>query len=95
MLGTPVSDRRLDILERLKDPCAHFPPQRCGDLAEDGVTAHAVAVALGVPHRVAETDLTLLARIGLLRTRYVRRRMLYRRDEMRIAEVARMFEKGW
>ncbi|MBN0043673.1 ArsR family transcriptional regulator [Streptomyces actuosus] len=95
MLRTPVSDRRLDILERLKDPCAHFPPEWRGDPAEDGVTAQAVAAALGVPRRVAESDLTLLARIGLLRTRHVRRRTLYRRDEIRIAEVARMFEKGW
>jgi DNA-binding transcriptional ArsR family regulator len=95
MLRTPVSERRLDILEWLKDPVAHFPPPRHGDLAEDGVTAGAVAAKLGVPRRVAETHLDLLADLGLLRTRRIRRRTHYRRDDMRIAEVARMFEKGW
>ncbi|MEU0074197.1 helix-turn-helix domain-containing protein [Streptomyces sp. NPDC006332] len=95
MLRTPTGPRRLHILEWLKDPAAHFPPQRHGDPGEDGVTADAVARKLGVSRSVAETHLGLLADLGLLRTRRVRRRTHYRRDEMRIAEVARMFEKGW
>jgi ArsR family transcriptional regulator len=95
MLRTPVSATRLDILEWLKDPVAHFPERRHGDPAEDGVTADAVAAKLGVPRKVAETHLGLLAGLGLLRTKRIRRRVYYRRDDMRIAEVARMFEKGW
>ncbi len=95
MLRTPVSERRLDILEWLKDPAAHFPPQRHGDLVEDGVTSDAVAHKLGVPRTVADTHLNLLVGIGLLRSRRIRRRVYYQRDEVRIAEVARMFEKGW
>lgn len=82
-------------MEWLKDPGAHFPPQRQTDLTEDGVTAAVVASKLGVPRCVAESDLRLLAAIGVLRTRRIRRRTHYRRDEVRIAEVARMFEKGW
>jgi ArsR family transcriptional regulator len=95
MLRTPANHRRLDILEWLKDPAAHFAPQRHGDPAQDGVTAHAVAAKLGVSRSVAQTHLGLLVDIGLLRTRRIRWRTYYRRDEMRIAEVARMFEKGW
>ncbi|MEU5591764.1 ArsR family transcriptional regulator [Streptomyces sp. NPDC020298] len=95
MLRTPTGERRLEILEWLKDPAAHFPPQRHADLTEDGVTAHAVAAKLGVSRRAAETHLGLLTRIGLLRAKRIRRRTYYRRDEVRIAEVARMFEKGW
>ncbi|MGW7258809.1 ArsR family transcriptional regulator [Streptomyces sp. NPDC054834] len=95
MLRTPAGERRLEILEWLKDPAAHFPPQRHADLAEDGVTARAVAAKLGVSCRVAETHLGLLTRVGLLRAKRIRRRIYYRRDEVRIAEVARMFEKGW
>ena len=95
MLKRPAGDRRLRILEWLKDPGAHFPLRRHTDLAEDGVTAAAVASKLGVPRSVAESDLRLLAAIGLLRTRTIRRRTHYCRDEVRIAEVARVFEKGW
>ncbi|CAM5689815.1 ArsR/SmtB family transcription factor [Streptomyces canus] len=95
MLRIPAGQWRLDILEWLKDPAAHFPPQRHGDPARDGVTAGTVARKLGVSRSVAETHLGLLVDIGLLRTRRIRWRTYYRRDEMRIAEVARMFEKGW
>ncbi|MDQ0989152.1 helix-turn-helix transcriptional regulator [Streptomyces sp. V3I7] len=92
---TPARHTRLDILEWLKDPVAHFPPQRHVDPAEAGVTARAVATKLGVSRRVAAAHLGLLTRIGLLRSRRIRHRTYYRRDEVRIAEVARLFEKGW
>lgn len=95
MLRTPAGDRRRTVLERLKDPAAHFPPRRRGHRVGDGVTADLVADAPDVPRRVAETDLALLAGIGVLRARRVGRRTCYRRDEARIAEVARLFEKGW
>ncbi|MEU9666339.1 ArsR family transcriptional regulator [Streptomyces bobili] len=95
MLRSPVNERRLHILEWLKEPARHFPPQRRADLVEDGVTADTVAAKLGVHRRVADTHLALLADLGLLRAKRIRLRTYYRRDEMRIAEVARMFEKGW
>ncbi|MER6348843.1 helix-turn-helix domain-containing protein [Streptomyces sp. NPDC001595] len=95
MLRTPGNDTRLRILEWLKDPAAHFPRQpRPGPLA-DGVTAETVAAKLGVPRPVADTHLTLLTALGLLRARTVHGRVHYRSDEVRIAEVARLFEKGW
>lgn len=63
--------------------------------ARGGVTSEAVAAKLGVSRQVADTNLELLAVMGLLRVRRIRLRAYYRRDEVRIAEVARMFEKGW
>jgi ArsR family transcriptional regulator len=95
MLRTPGNDTRLRILEWLKEPVAHFPPHHHTDLTADGVPADAVAAKLGVPRPVAETHLDLLAALGLLRARHVDGRVHYRRDDMRIAEVARIFEKGW
>ncbi|MET8976458.1 helix-turn-helix domain-containing protein [Streptomyces sp. NPDC004539] len=94
MLRTPVAGRRLDILEWLKEPDLHFPARR-GASPERGVTAGALAHKLGVRRRVAGNHLVLLARAGLLRAEKVGLRTYYRRDEMRIAEAARMFEKGW
>ncbi|MFF8732375.1 ArsR family transcriptional regulator [Streptomyces sp. NPDC015171] len=95
MRGTPSGRMRQTILEWLKDPVAHFPAVRRPDPAETGVTARAVAVKLGVPRRTALAHLDFLTRLGVLRTRRIRCRTYYRRDEIRIAEVARMFEKGW
>ncbi|MGW2645842.1 ArsR family transcriptional regulator [Streptomyces sp. NPDC001393] len=95
MMGTPSGRMRQSILEWLKDPAAHFPAPRRRDLAETGVTARAVAAKLGVPRRTAEAHLDFLTRLGLLRTRRSCWGTCYRRDEIRIAEVARVFEKGW
>ncbi|WP_225827469.1 helix-turn-helix domain-containing protein [Streptomyces naphthomycinicus] len=95
MMGTPSGRMRQTILEWLKDPAGHFPAAPRRDPAGTGVTARAVAAKLGVPRRTAVAHLDFLTRLGVLRTRRVRCRTYYRRDEMRIAEVARMFEKGW
>ena len=45
-----ASDRRLLILEWLKRPKAHFPPQVDGDLVRDGVCGVFIAEKLGVSH---------------------------------------------
>ncbi|MCS0603839.1 ArsR family transcriptional regulator [Streptomyces sp. LP11] len=94
MTGTPSGRIRKTILEWLKDPTDHFPVAG-RDPADTGVTARAVATKLGVPRRTALAHLHLLSSLGMLRTRRVRCRTYYRRDEVRIAEVARLFEKGW
>ncbi|MEU9590973.1 ArsR family transcriptional regulator [Streptomyces sp. NPDC048193] len=95
MPRTPAHGTRLDILEWLKDPVANFPSQHRPDPLAHGVDADRIAARLGVPRRVAESHLRLLVALGLLRAGRVRRRTYYRRDEVRIAQVARMFEKGW
>ncbi|MEW2163619.1 winged helix-turn-helix domain-containing protein [Streptomyces sp. NPDC007084] len=95
MLRVPGNGRRLDILEWLRDPAAHFPRQRHGDLVEDGVTPESLAHKLGVSRAVARTHLDLLTGVGLLRVKKVRRRTYYHRDEYRVAEVGHYFGKGW
>ncbi|MFI0808994.1 ArsR family transcriptional regulator [Streptomyces echinatus] len=95
MTVTPSGRMRRTILAWLKDPAVHFPAPPRRDLAATGVTARAVAAKLGVPRRTAAAHLDFLTRLGVLRTRRFRCRTHYLRDEIRIAEVARMFEKGW
>ncbi|MEV8592424.1 helix-turn-helix domain-containing protein [Streptomyces sp. NPDC052012] len=85
MLRTPVDGTRMHILTWLKEPCR----------AQAGATAEAVATRFGLPHPVALTHLRLLTAIGLLHTTRIGDRLHYRRDEVRVAEVARRFEKGW
>ncbi|MFD5231177.1 ArsR/SmtB family transcription factor [Streptomyces qaidamensis] len=85
MLRTPTDETRLRILAWLKEPAA----------AADGVTADAVAERFSLPRPVAVTHLRLLEAAGMLRTSRSAGRVRYHRDDMRVAEVARMFEKGW
>ncbi|HKQ79182.1 MAG TPA: transcriptional regulator, partial [Blastocatellia bacterium] len=43
-----ANERRLQVLEWLKDPEAHFRPQVDGDLVKDGVCLALIAEKLGV-----------------------------------------------
>ena len=79
-----ASDRRLQILAWLRDPVAHFPPQRDGDLVEDGVCVIFIADKLGVAQPTATAHLQALARAGLVTSKRVGQWTFYKRDETAI-----------
>ena len=83
------NDRRLLILDWLKDPLVHFPSQRDGDLEEDGVCGLSIADKLGVSQPTASAHLKILLQAGLVQARRIKQWTFYRRDEARIAEVTR------
>jgi ArsR family transcriptional regulator len=85
--GALASPRRLQILDWLRDPRAHFPPQRDGDLVEDGVCVVFVAEKLGVAQPTATTHLQALARAGLVTSKRVGQWTFYKRDEAAIASL--------
>jgi DNA-binding transcriptional ArsR family regulator len=89
------SEKRLQVLEWLRDPVANFPPQRDGDLAEDGVCALLIAEKLGVSPPTCGGHLKLLCQAGLIRGRKVRQWVFYQRDEDRIAEVKEALAGDW
>ena len=82
-----ASQRRLQILEWLKDPRAHFPPQVDGDLVRDGVCGVFIAQKLGVSQPTASEHLKVLSQAGLLRAKRIKQWTFYRRDEARIRAV--------
>ncbi len=82
-----ASARRLQVLEWLKDPRAHFPPQRDGDLVDDGVCVCFIAEKLGVAQPTATAHMQRLARAGLVRSRRIGQWTFYKRDEDEIAAV--------
>jgi len=82
-----ANDRRLNILEWLKRPRAHFPAQIDGDLVADGVCSVNIARKLRVSPPTASEHLNVLARAGLIRGKRIKQWTFYRRDEKRIREV--------
>jgi DNA-binding transcriptional ArsR family regulator len=82
-----ANDRRLQILEWLKDPEAHFRPQADGDLVKDGVCVVFLAEKLGVSQPTATEHLKVLSQAGLVRSKRIKQWTFYRRDEPRIREV--------
>jgi DNA-binding transcriptional ArsR family regulator len=89
-----ASARRLQVLEWLKDPRAHFPPQRDGDLVNDGVCVCFIAAKLGVAQPTATAHMQRLARAGLVSSRRIGQWTFYKRDEDAITEVKRSITTG-
>jgi DNA-binding transcriptional ArsR family regulator len=84
-----ANDRRLQILDWLREPRAHFPPQTDGDLVRDGVCGVFIARKLGVSQPTASEHLKVLTRAGLLRARRIKQWTFYKRETKRIAEIKR------
>ncbi|MER9049875.1 helix-turn-helix domain-containing protein [Mesorhizobium sp. M0923] len=82
-----ASERRLQILDWLKDPRAHFPPQADGDLVEDGVCALLIAEKLGITQATLSEHMRVLTQARLLRSKRIKQWIFYRRNEDRIAEA--------
>jgi len=82
-----ASEKRLQILEWLKDPIANFPPQVDGDLVKDGVCGIFIADKLGVSQPTASEHLKVLSHAGLIRPKRIKQWTFYKRDEARIREI--------
>ena len=84
-----ANENRLLILDWLKRPTRHFPPQRDGDLVKDGVCGVLIARKLKVSHPTASEHLKILAQAGLVRGRKIKQWIFYKRNEARIAALKR------
>ena len=84
-----ANERRLQILEWLKDPEAHFRPQVDGDLVKDGVCAVLIAEKLGVSQPTLSEHMRVLCDAKLVQAKRIKRWTFYKRDERRIREVKR------
>lgn len=84
-----ANEKRRLVLDWLKDPVAHFPPQVDGDLIEDGVCSLYIAEKLGVSQPTATVHLKLLAQVGLINSKRVKQWTFYKRDEQRIEALKR------
>lgn len=93
VLRALASPRRLQILEWLRDPEAHFPPQRDGDLVDDGVCVLFIADKLGVAQPTATTHLQALARAGLVTSKRIGQWTFYKRDDKAIRAFHRQLKE--
>ena len=84
-----ANEKRLQILEWLKDPVANFPPQVDGDLVDDGVCAGWIAEKLGVSQPTLSEHMRVLCGAGLVRGKRIKQWTFYKRDEARIDELKR------
>src|SRR5215467_6349441 len=86
-----ANPKRLQILEWLKQPRNHFPPQIDGDLVKDGVCGVLIARKLRVSQPTASEHLKTLAQAGLIRGKRIKQWTFYKRDESAIAKIKKRF----
>jgi len=87
LLRALASGRRLQILEWLKDPRKHFPPQVDGDLVTDGVCSVSIAAKLGVSQPTASEHLRVLSDAGFIQAKRIKQWTFYRRNEAAIRSL--------
>src|ERR1700730_1450551 len=81
-----ANERRLQILEWLKKPRAHFRPQVDGDLVKDGVCAALIAEKLGISQPTLSEHMRVLSAAGLVQSKRIKPWTFYKRDEQKINE---------
>ncbi len=91
-LKAVANGTRLKVLDWLKAPVAHFPPQVDGDLTRDGVCADFIREKLGIAAATASRHLTLLTEAGLLIPTRKKGWTFYRRDEAAIRKFAKAIQ---
>ena len=87
VMAALASPKRLQVLEWLRDPRAHFPPQRDGDFIDDGVCVLFIANKLGVAQPTATAHMHSLARAGLVTSKRIGQWTFYRRNEAALAAL--------
>ena len=81
------NDRRLQILEWLKEPRAHFREQVDGDLVDDGVCGLRIAEKLGVSQPTLSEHMRILVQAELVVPKRIKQWTFYRRNEVRISQL--------
>jgi DNA-binding transcriptional ArsR family regulator len=85
-----ANERRTRILDWLKNPRKHFPPQVDGDLVTDGVCSVFIARKLKITQPSASEHLNMLADAGLIRGKKIKQWTFYKRDEKALDRIKKM-----
>ena len=88
-----ANEKRVLILQWLKDPVKHFRPQTEGDLVDDGVCGVLIAEKLKVTQPTASEHLRILADAGLLKSKKIKQWIFYKRDTDGIRDARRSLTK--
>jgi ArsR family transcriptional regulator len=94
VLKALANERRLQILEWLKDPRAHFRSQVDGDLVEDGVCGILIAEKLEVSAPTLSEHMRVLVGAGLVKPKRIKGWTMYKRDEKAISAAKKAIQSA-
>ena len=94
VLKALANERRLQILEWLKDPRAHFRPQVDGDLVDDGVCGVLIAEKLEVSAPTLSEHMRVLVGAGLVKPKRIKGWTMSKRDEKAISAAKKAIQSS-
>jgi DNA-binding transcriptional ArsR family regulator len=94
VLKALANERRLQVLEWLKDPRAHFRPQVDGDLIDDGVCGVLIAEKLEVSAPTLSEHMRVLVGAGLVKSKRIKGWTMYKRDEKAISAAKKAIQSS-
>ena len=94
VLKALANERRLQILEWLKDPRAHFRPQVDGDLVDDGVCGVLIADKLDVSAPTLSEHMRVLVGARYVKSKRIKGWMMYKRDEKAISAAKKAIQSS-
>lgn len=81
------NDKRLQILQWILEPTAHFPPQVDGDLVKDGVCIAFITQKIGLRQPTVTAHMQILADAGLVSAKQIKNWVFYKPNRPAIAEA--------
>ena len=80
------NDRRLQIIEWLKDPLQHFSAQRVGDLVKDGVCVSFLTKKLRISQPSVTAHMLSLEDAGLVTSKQIKNWVFYKLNGKLVSE---------
>lgn len=87
------NETRLSILQNLREPEKHFPPQDVGDVELDGVCVSSIQEGVGLGQSTTSTYLATLQRAGLVTSKRMGGWTYYKRNEANIQKLIELLGK--
>jgi len=81
------NENRLQILEWIMDPVTHFPPQKDGDLIEDGVCVAFITQKIGLRQPTVTAHMKVLEDAGLVSHKQIKNWVFYKPDRKAITNL--------
>ncbi|EBA14776.1 arsR-family transcriptional regulator [Roseobacter sp. SK209-2-6] len=83
---------RVQIMDWLLDPEAYFPPQRDGDLVEDGVCVGFITERTELSQPTVTNHMKMLEEAGLVTSKKIKNWVFYKADRKALEALALSFK---
>lgn len=90
-LRAMANPHRVQIMEWLLDPEAHFPPQRDGDLVQDGVCVGFITEKTGLSQPTVTSHMKALEGAGLVTSKKIKNWVFYKADREALRQISESF----